>query len=124
MQKYSDSLKDSGAVIKINKKTGNKLMHCKFMIIDNRVLVHGSMNLGGKSLHNYEHVAITDSNLYINKFKRRFDQMWDSDYFYDYTEFMTEVIVNKILQVKKDSPEKFDVMIQDYQKEKFFDKFM
>ena len=77
MEKYCTALQIAGVSIKTNISKHN-FMHCKFMVIDDLVLVHGSMNLGQKSLKNFEHLEITFNKTLINKFTQRFDNMWNN----------------------------------------------
>lgn len=61
-------------------------MHCKFIIIDDKYLIEGSMNLGEKSLKNYEHVTVCTDKDVLSQFEERFYQMWgNSQRFSDYT---------------------------------------
>ena len=56
------------------------------MIIDDKYVIEGSMNLGEKSLKNYEHVTISTEPNTISTFNRRFEAMWGNDNrFSDYT---------------------------------------
>ncbi|CAI2368709.1 unnamed protein product [Moneuplotes crassus] len=75
LEKYSEQFRTEGIEIKVNKHS-NVLMHCKFMIIDSKTLIHGSMNLGNQSMRNYEHFIITKDKSHISKFKQRFNNMW------------------------------------------------
>ena len=59
IKKYNDVLFSLGIDIKFNVIAKN-LMHWKFIVIDDKYLIEGSMNLGNKSLENYEHVTITE----------------------------------------------------------------
>jgi hypothetical protein len=49
-------------------------------------LVEGSMNLGKKSLENYEHVSVHQNIAILSRFKKRFQRMWkDSTNMHFYT---------------------------------------
>lgn len=75
LKRYCNDLLDLGILIKKNNNAKN-LMHCKFMVIDNEFVVHGSMNLGEKSLKNYEHLTISSEVKTIKQFSDRFEAMW------------------------------------------------
>lgn len=75
IQKYVQLLSDAGADVKVNNNSG-LLMHSKFIIIDNKVLLHGSINLGRQSLRNFEQFEITFDKEMIKTFRLRFDKMW------------------------------------------------
>ena len=60
------------------------------MIIDQKILVHGSMNLGQKSLNNFEHIQITEDSEMIKQFTKRFDKMWKTRL--HFTEFIPEPV--------------------------------
>lgn len=75
LKKYCNDLLDWGILIKKNNNAKN-LMHCKFIVIDDEFVVHGSMNLGEKSLKNYEHLTISSELKTINQFSDRFEAMW------------------------------------------------
>ena len=75
MQKYVQSLSDAGAEVKLNSNSGIS-MHSKFIIIDNQIVLHGSMNLGKQSLRNNEQFEITFDKDVIKQFRLRFDKMW------------------------------------------------
>ena len=61
-------------------------MHWKFIVIDDRYLIEGSMNLGEKSLKNYEHITVSQDKDSIKQFSERFESMWENNNrFSDYT---------------------------------------
>ena len=85
LKKYWNELVARGVAIKKNNNAKN-LMHCKFMTIDDKYLVEGSMNLGEKSLKNYEHITISTNKEIIKQFNKRFESMWNNqDRFSIYT---------------------------------------
>jgi len=49
------------------------------MIIDDKFLVEGSMNLGEKSLRNYEHLTVSTEVDTIDAFRNRFEAMWANE---------------------------------------------
>jgi phosphatidylserine/phosphatidylglycerophosphate/cardiolipin synthase-like enzyme len=61
---------DIGIKIKFNTIARNS-MHCKFIVIDNKILIEGSMNMGKKSLENYEHITVTREQTAIDSFAER-----------------------------------------------------
>jgi phosphatidylserine/phosphatidylglycerophosphate/cardiolipin synthase-like enzyme len=75
MMKYALALHNKGVKIKTNITKG-KAMHCKFIIVDGKWLAKGSMNLGKKSLKNYEHLELTKNEKAIWEFMNRFEKMW------------------------------------------------
>ena len=85
LKKYWNELLARGVTIKKNNNAKN-LMHWKFMIIDDKYIVEGSMNLGEKSLKNYEHITISTDKHTIQAFNARFESMWNNqERFSNYT---------------------------------------
>ncbi|CAI2363327.1 unnamed protein product [Moneuplotes crassus] len=82
MEKYTKKIHELGIPIKYNC-IGKNLMHCKFIVADN-TLIFGSMNMGKKSLMNYEHISVTSNKKAIRKFSNRFDRLWHSSDFIAY----------------------------------------
>jgi phosphatidylserine/phosphatidylglycerophosphate/cardiolipin synthase-like enzyme len=78
LKKYCNDLMSLDIPVKKNNNVKN-LMHCKFMVIDDKFVVHGSMNLGEKSLKNYEHLTISSEIKSINQFANRFEAMWSNN---------------------------------------------
>lgn len=83
MEKYANMLYNEKVQIKHNTKSNHK-MHCKFITIDDKFLIFGSMNLGECSLKNYEHITISQDKKTIQAFKDRFNQMFNSKMFAEY----------------------------------------
>lgn len=85
IEKYTRKIHEIGVPIKFNI-IAKYSMHCKFIIIDDLYLVEGSMNLGKKSLENYEHVSVHQNIAILSRFKKRFQRMWkDSTNMHFYT---------------------------------------
>jgi phosphatidylserine/phosphatidylglycerophosphate/cardiolipin synthase-like enzyme len=52
-------------------------MHHKFAVIDDFLLINGSLNWTAKGVRqNHENVIISDSKVYIREFKTEFKQLW------------------------------------------------
>ena len=87
MLQYTNILHENGVKIRMN--TVAKIsMHCKFMVIDRKLVIYGSMNLGEKSLKNYEHITISKDEGVIEEFILRFNEMWEdkskmTDFYYN-----------------------------------------
>lgn len=71
-------LKEAGIEIKSNKKGTGALMHHKFLIIDDSLLLSGSFNWTSKAVvSNYEAVTVTSDRSLVEPFISQFDQLWD-----------------------------------------------
>ena len=85
LKKYCNDLLALKVQIRKNNNAKN-LMHWKFIVIDDRYLIEGSMNLGEKSLKNYEHITVSQDKDSIKQFSERFESMWENNNrFSDYT---------------------------------------
>ena len=105
LKKYSDDLLTLGVQIKKNNDAKN-FMHCKFMIIDGKYLVEGSMNFGEKSLKNYEQLTVSQDEGKIKKFEQRFMQMWSNvNRFSDYVNEEEETERIEILDILESNSE-------------------
>ena len=73
------SLINEGFNIKIVHGIGRGIMHNKFAIFDNKLLVTGSYNWTNNSEHfNYENaIFITDTNV-IRQYQKDFDNIWQN----------------------------------------------
>lgn len=70
-------LKLAGIEIKSNKKGTGALMHHKFLIVDDYLLLSGSFNWTSKAVvTNYEAVTVTSENLLVAPFIDEFEQLW------------------------------------------------
>lgn len=66
-----------GIPIKSNKRGTGALMHHKFVVIDDRLLLSGSFNWTNKAVvSNYEAVLVTTTNEFVHPFRAEFDEMW------------------------------------------------
>lgn len=72
-----DRLRDIGIEIKSNKRGTGALMHHKFVIIDEDILLSGSFNWTNKAVvSNYEAVLVTSTRSLVLPFVEKFDEMW------------------------------------------------
>jgi phosphatidylserine/phosphatidylglycerophosphate/cardiolipin synthase-like enzyme len=52
-------------------------MHHKFAVVDNLILINGSLNWTSKGVRqNHENVMITGSKMFIQEFTSEFDRLW------------------------------------------------
>lgn len=57
--------------------TNSAKMHHKFAIVDDLILINGSLNWTAKGVkQNHENVIISGSKVYIKEFKEEFKQLW------------------------------------------------
>lgn len=72
-----EKLRDLGVEIKSNKQGTGALMHHKFVIIDDDILLSGSFNWTNKAVvSNYEAVLVTSNKSLVIPFIQKFDEMW------------------------------------------------
>lgn len=72
-------LRENGISIRYNKRGTGALMHHKFLVIDDNILLTGSFNWTGKAVvSNYEAVLITSVGNVVKSFVDKFDEMWPS----------------------------------------------
>ncbi|CAL1541037.1 unnamed protein product [Lymnaea stagnalis] len=70
------SLRKEGIPVRTNDSS--YLMHHKFVIIDNRVLINGSFNWTYQAITgNQENVLITDDDAVTSVFKAEFQRLWE-----------------------------------------------
>lgn len=70
-------LQSLGIQIKSNKRGTGALMHHKFVIIDNKILLSGSFNWTNQAVvSNYEAVLVTSSESLVTPFVNKFNEMW------------------------------------------------
>lgn len=73
----TDSLQKAGIEIKSNKGGAGALMHHKFVIIDERLLISGSFNWTNKAVvSNYEAVLVTSAETLVKPFVNKFNELW------------------------------------------------
>lgn len=73
-----DRLRKCGIEIKSNRRGTGALMHHKFVIVDNQLLLSGSFNWTSKAVvSNYEAVLVSSEISLVEPFRRTFDIMWD-----------------------------------------------
>lgn len=72
-----ERLRKTGIEIKSNKRGTGALMHHKFVIIDEDILLSGSFNWTNKAVvSNYEAVLVTSAESLVKPFVRQFNEMW------------------------------------------------
>lgn len=70
-------LKSAGVPVKSNRRGTGALMHHKFVIIDNKILLSGSFNWTNKAIvSNYEAVLVTTEPSLVRPFCEKFEEMW------------------------------------------------
>lgn len=70
-------LQDLGIQVRSNKRGTGALMHHKFVVIDNEILLSGSFNWTNKAVvSNYEAVIVTSSETFVQPFIQKFNEMW------------------------------------------------
>ena len=78
-QKYSSFLIElimNGIYIKTNDNP-EESMHHKFVIIDNKFVLNGSLNWSEKGvIKNYENIIILDDEKIVQQFTTQFDELW------------------------------------------------
>lgn len=68
-------LRDAGIVLKTNNEG---MMHNKFAIVDSKILISGSVNWTYTAFKtNDETIMITSQSSIVEKFKEKFEQMWE-----------------------------------------------
>lgn len=66
-----------GIEVRSNKRGTGALMHHKFVIIDDKILLSGSFNWTNRAVvSNYEAVLVTSSKSLVNPFVDKFNEMW------------------------------------------------
>ena len=52
-------------------------MHNKFMVLDNSIVLTGSLNLSFQSFsNNYENVIISNDSQFVDKYSKYFEVLW------------------------------------------------
>lgn len=73
------NLASAGIIIKSNKANTGALMHHKFVVIDDELLICGSFNWTNKAVvSNYEAVVVTSNRSLVRPFITEFHKMWSS----------------------------------------------
>lgn len=73
----TDRLRDKGINIKYYRKGTGALMHHKFLIIDDGILLTGSFNWTSKAVvSNHEAVLVTSVESVVKSFANKFNEMW------------------------------------------------
>lgn len=66
------------AGIQVRHNSTSALMHHKFAIVDNRILLNGSLNWTLAALHgNQENLMIATELVYVSPFIKQFNHLWD-----------------------------------------------
>jgi len=69
-------LRESG--VRVVAKSQSYLMHHKFAVIDNRIVVNGSFNWTGSAVFgNNENVIVTDNKKIVSAFVEEFNKLWN-----------------------------------------------
>nr|XP_008119029.1 PREDICTED: mitochondrial cardiolipin hydrolase [Anolis carolinensis] len=69
-------LREVGIQVRHDQETG--YMHNKFVIIDKKVLITGSLNWTTQAIqNNRENVVITDDKVFVNIFLAEFEKIWE-----------------------------------------------
>ena len=89
LNKNLEKLQKVGAEVRINPKS-NITMHHKFVIIDDTLMYAGSMNLGAKSLQNYEQLEFTSKKNKIKPYLKRFDELMNETKILDIPNLINE----------------------------------
>lgn len=72
-------LRQAGIRIKSNKRGTGSLMHHKFVVIDDKLLLTGSFNWTSKAVvSNYEAVLVTSEQDLVRPFAKQFEDMWEA----------------------------------------------
>lgn len=72
-------LRSCGIIVKSNERHTGALMHHKFVIIDDKMLLAGSFNWTNKAVvSNYEAVLVTTQSTLVVPFVSQFEQMWST----------------------------------------------
>lgn len=72
-----ERLRQVGIEIKSNKRGTGALMHHKYVVIDDHLLLSGSFNWTNKAIvSNYEAVLVTSNKDLVTPFKNKFEEMW------------------------------------------------
>lgn len=67
----------NGIQFKHTSLTSSKLMHHKFAVIDNKILINGSFNWTTSAARtNYENIMITTDKRFVSHYVQLFDQLW------------------------------------------------
>lgn len=75
----TEKLRKAGIEIKSNKRGTGALMHHKFVVIDELVLLSGSFNWTSKAVvSNYEAVLVTSNPNIVVPFNHKFNEMWSA----------------------------------------------
>lgn len=76
-RRQTQRLQEHGIEIKHNRKGTGALMHHKFLVIDDSVLLTGSFNWTSKAVvSNYEAVLVTSVESVVKSFVNKFDELW------------------------------------------------
>lgn len=63
--------------IRVRSRKTDYLMHHKFVIVDNKLLVNGSANWTIQAFFgNYENVLITNESELVSLYKNEFEKLW------------------------------------------------
>jgi len=78
MRSQIPKLQRRGIPVKSNEKSFSILMHNKFVIIDGRILMTGSLNWTKSAiLLNYDNVLVTTQESLVSQYQTHFDHLWD-----------------------------------------------
>lgn len=95
-------LMENGIQVKTDYKD-DALMHHKYCIIDNKILITGSFNWTVKAVNkNYENIIILRNNKAITEFNNNFDSLWEIFFNLNDKAKSVEYWNNKKLEEKKE----------------------
>lgn len=73
-----EHLRSLGIMVKSNPRGTGTLMHHKFVVLDNKIVMTGSFNWTNKAItNNFESVIVTSSQEVVQPFIHEFQELWD-----------------------------------------------
>lgn len=69
----------------------NSLMHNKYCIIDNKIVIDESYNLSNSAKYNLEHIMIIESKAIAKMYKESFDKIYNNNEYYSYSDISCEL---------------------------------
>jgi len=84
--KYSSSRLFVEKDIEVRISSNNYIMHNKFAVIDNKIVITGSYNwTASASTRNDENLLVIDDEEVIQRYQRQFENLWENKYSYKRT---------------------------------------
>jgi cardiolipin hydrolase len=75
---YIHEMAAAGILCTHHNLSNTARMHHKFAVIDDKILINGSLNWTAKGVRqNHENVMISGSRVYISKYIEEFDDLWN-----------------------------------------------